>query len=238
VDSLTHQSGSWNRRIGVLAPLAAAAGLIILFIGLQRKPLPLQGPAPTLVETASWVLDGDWASRPWTEYRGGEEILTPNESAFRSGAVWAAFLASWTADAAEAGPQATRLITLLELGTLTSASVALVQELRSGATSGVSTSDARQLIEQADRLLAATLPQPWYDWGRSLETVRLAVVTGDLGFLDSERLRDAVARLSTDGLSERERAAVHSVRERLEAPPVDPVALRAVLDVAFVELGG
>lgn len=237
-DPLPEDSGSWSQRIGVVVPVAAAAGLIILFIGLQGKPLPLHGPAPTLVETASLVLDGDWAVRSWTEYRGGEEILTPNESAFRSGALWTGFLACWTADAPEAGREADRLVDLLEVGALKSASVALVQDLRDRAGSGTATSEARQTIEQADRLLAATSAQPWYDWGRALETVRLAAASDDVEFLTSERVRDLVGGLSTDGLGERERAAVLSVREHLEARPIDVGALRPVLEDAFAELGG
>lgn len=234
--AVVHRSRSWNRRIGTLVPLAAAAGLVILLTGHPGGQLAV--PPVTLVQTASLELEGDWAARPWTEYRGGEEILAAGEAAFRSGVLWTGFVASWTVGASEAGMQATQLIRLLEFGTLNSASVGLTRMLRDQAGSGVSVDEAHSSIQQADRLLRASLLQPWYDWGRVLETVRLAAGTGEQDFLTSKPVRDAVARLDTDGFTDGQRAAVTSLRGELAARPLDLEALQSALGIAFVELGG
>ena len=223
---------SWTRRPGVLVPRAVAAALVLFFA--SRRVLP----GPSLVETASLQLVGNWAARSWTEYRGGEEILIASESAFRAGALWTGFQASWMAGAPEAGAQATQLITLLEFGTLTSASVAMVDGLRDRANAGESLQGARASVQEADRFLATSSTQPWFDWGRLLEIVRLAAGAGDQDLLASTRLRDALAEPGTEGLEQGEVAALSAVLNELEASPLDLSSLQSALDVAFVELGG
>jgi hypothetical protein len=225
-------------------PLAAAAGIVALFLGRAlhrsvRTPLLLADAstllAPSGASTLESALGATWAEPAWTGTRGSVSALSPAQRAFRLGSRLAVFgLAVDAADtvaARHATVESRALLEDVQGGPPIAARLDNISaQVRSGGRSG----DAAQALNEVASDLRALVPDVWLRTGAWLAQARLAARAGAAPWFTPDgaaitELRQLVTILRSDSAPSAQTAA-----GRLET--VLSTAMRGLERAALIEL--
>jgi len=233
------RTSRFRRPFMALVPLAAAAALVLAWSSSRTLNDSAAGAGSGAITFLSEVDN----ERAWTQRRGGEELLSEEEVAFRAGATWSAFELSWRAGLSTTEQRRAELLTILEYAPIAASieavrSVPTIEERR-GPEDG---------LELANATLVRLLVQPAYSWGVALERLRLATAAvGNGTDPNAQSARRYLAGPASEELPEEQsirefpnaaQQALRAVVALVVMPELDQQALATAIDRAMALLGG